>query len=320
MSSKSWKEFLLHFASITRTAYEVELVKEGVDPEKLIELLDLPAIQYALPKPCQITVFEFSSTPRIIWLFTFEKSKADMYLKVEKVRENVEDFLESHSEYGKYAWGLNVVSINGKDLKVSSKEDYVSLGAKDYFGIMFFSNPMFKFTSRELALRIFSENKMWVLRSIQQSKIARSTSEILDKVEETEGAKAISLEVKSIREALDKLKKIDDYDQKLVSIEDNLLGVRKLVGTQTFGEWKVLLSEIDKMNTRIDAFSEIKDAYDKVLAQQNEFMKQQAEVIRQQSSFIKWIKYATILLPIAVISVPVIEIISVLVRHLLGIP
>lgn len=320
MSSKSWKEFVLHFASITRAAYEVELVREGVDPEKVIELLDLPAIQYALPKPCQITVFEFSSTPKIIWLFTFEKSKADMYLKVEKVRENLEDFLESHSEYRKYAWCFNVVSMNRKDLKVSSKENYVTLGAKDYFGIMFFSNPIFKFTSKELALRIFSENKMWVLRSIQQSKIARSTSEILVKVEKTEGAKAISLEVKSIREALDKLKKIDDYDQKLVSIEDDLLGVRRLVGTQTFGEWKVLLSEIDKMNTRIDAFSEIKDAYDKVLAQQNEFMKQQAEVMKQQSSFIKWIKYATILLPVAVISVPVIEIISILIRHFLGIP
>jgi len=66
-----------------------------------------------------------------------------------------------------------------------------------------------------------------------------------------------------------------------------------LVGTKTFGEWKALLAEIDKINVRIDALSNIINAYDKVL--------------NQQSSFITWIKYATILVPIAVVSVPIIE-------------
>ena len=36
--------------------------------------------------------------------------------------------------------------------------------------------------------------------------------------------------------------------------------MRKLVGTKTFGEWKVLLSEIDKINTRIDSLSKVRDA------------------------------------------------------------
>ena len=114
--------------------------------------------------------------------------------------------------------------------------------------------------------------------------------------------------------------------------------VRQLVGvTKEIQDWKLLVSDVDRLKgehvprevfdakvnelgTRIDSLSEIREAYDKVLAQQNEFMKQQAEVMRQQSSFIKWIKYATILLPIAVISVPIIEIISVLIRHYLNIP
>ena len=99
---------------------------------------------------------------------------------------------------------------------------------------------------------------------------------------------------------------------RIAKIEQDVNGVRRLVGTETFGEWKALLSEIDKINTRIDALFHIREAYDKVL-------EQQAKVIEQQSSFIKWIRYATILLPIAVISVPAIEIISILIRHSLGV-
>ena len=73
----------------------------------------------------------------------------------------------------------------------------------------------------------------------------------------------------------------------------------------------------DTINTRIDALRDIKEAYDKLLSQQNAFMDQQAEVMKQQTSFINWIKYATIIVPIAVVSVPIIEI---LLRHFIGIP
>lgn len=136
---------------------------------------------------------------------------------------------------------------------------------------------------------------------------------------------AQSIEVEELRtKILEKTaileKQIEPLYGKFKKLEDDLVGVRKLVGSETYGEWKSLLSEIDKINTRIDAVSDIRSAYDKVLAQQNEFMKQQSEVMKQQSNFIKWIKYATVLLPIAVISVPIIEIISIIIRHYLGIP
>jgi len=148
------------------------------------------------------------------------------------------------------------------------------------------------------------------------------------KIEETVGdikrdAEAIPVEEvrTKIVEATERLEKqIEPLYEKYKKLESDVVGVRRLVGTRGFGEWKVLLSEMDKMNTRIDALSEIRSAYDKILAQQTEFIKQQSEVMKQQSSFIKWIKYATILLPIAVISVPVIEIISIVIRHFLDIP
>ena len=102
---------------------------------------------------------------------------------------------------------------------------------------------------------------------------------------------------------------IEQLQKKHEKLKDDLVGVRRLVGTKSFGEWKVLLSEIDKMNTRINALSDIKSGYDKVLAQQ-------ADLLKQQSSFMNWIKYSIILLPIAVASISIIEI---LIRHFLGV-
>ena len=132
--------------------------------------------------------------------------------------------------------------------------------------------------------------------------------------------------------------RLKDQERLTTAIREDVDGVRQLVGVSTeYQDWKLLVSDVHRLKgehvpkeifdakvgelgTRIDSLSEIREAYDKILAQQTEFMKQQAEVMRQQSSFIKWIKYATILLPIAVISVPIIEIISVLIRHYLNIP
>lgn len=57
----------------------------------------------------------------------------------------------------------------------------------------------------------------------------------------------------------------------------------------------------NEMNLRMNTLSKIQDSYEKVLS--------------QQTSFLKWIRYATILLPIAVLFAPLIEI---MVRHLLS--
>jgi len=125
-------------------------------------------------------------------------------------------------------------------------------------------------------------------------------------------------------------KELDEALEGIRRIDEKINRVRKLVRfSQEYQDWKVLVSDVhrlkgehvprevfdakvDELATRIDSLCVIREAYDKVLAQQT-------KVIEQQSSFIKWIKYATILLPIAVISVPVIEIISIMIRHSLGI-
>jgi len=48
---------------------------------------------------------------------------------------------------------------------------------------------------------------------------------------------------------------------------------------------ETLLSELDVINARVEALSEIKEAYEKVL-------NHQTELLKQQLSFLTWIKYA----------------------------
>jgi len=307
----SWEKYLSIFVDITREAYNSELAREGVTSEYLLQIFDNPAIPLTLPKPCQIILLEFPPISRMVWIVTFEKNKPDKDFKiVEKIKESPKDFAKSHTEYKKYNWILHAIETDRDVFQPVHDEEYVVGGGLDHIAFLFFSDPRETSTPQKLALHEFYRSKMYVLRSVQQSKIEKSTIEITNKVKEskTKAIPSILKDVKSIEESLEKLKKIDEHEQKLMSMKEDLIGVRKLVGTKTFGEWKVLLSEIGKINTRIDTLSDIRDAYDKVLAQQSEVMK-------QQSSFVTWIKYATILVPIAVICVPIIEI---LLRHFLG--
>lgn len=300
------------FVDDIREHYRVELLRDGLKPEVL--KLQKPFLRRrAFVKPCQIDVFEFSSVSKTLWIVKNKENKPDKKFEiVEGIRERPMDFMSTDKKYEEYRFAFDFSELEKEDLgDFFHRVGANILAAKGYTAMLFFSNPR-DTSPMDLALTNFQRYRTYVFRSIQTSRIEDSTSKILTearKLKKTEISPLILNEIKSIRDSLGKMKKIDVHEQKLTSIEDEIVGVRKLVGTRGFGEWKVLVTEIDKLNIRIDALSDIKDAYDKVLAQQ-------AEVIKQQSSFMNWIKYSTILLPIAVASIAIIEI---LIRYLLGV-
>jgi hypothetical protein len=309
MSSLPWKEYLSIFIDKIREAYETELTNFEVEPKAFFESKSFVK-RFTFPKPCQITVLEFVSKSLTLWIVNFEESKPDKVFKIiEGIKEDPDEFLKNHREYERYAALIKIAAFSPDTMPyLSISETFNVMASKDSMEYVFYSNLRKTIHPRDLALKMFYERRIDVLRIAQRSRIEKIASEMRDEAKELGllGAE------KTLEDTLDKLKIIDEHEQKLITMEDELTGVRKLVGTRTFGEWKVLLAEIDKVNTRIDAFSNIKDAYDKVLAQQNEFMKQQADVMKQQASFVTWIKYSAILVPIAVISVPIIEIIRIL--------
>jgi len=308
MSSLPWKQYLSIFIDEIRKAYETEFANFEVDPKAFKENKSFVK-QFTFPEPCQITLLEFASNSLIFWIVSFEENKPDKAFKIiEGIKEDPDEFLKNYREYEQYANLIAVAAASPDAMHyVSISETFDVAVTEDGMAYVFYSDLRKTIHPRDLALKMFYERRTDVLRIVQRSRIEKIASEMRDEAKEL-GLHGVE---KTLENTLDKLKIIDEHEQKLITMEDELTGVRKLVGTRTFGEWKVLLAEIDKVNTRIDALSNIKDAYDKVLAQQNDFMKQQADVMKQQASFVTWIKYSAILMPIAVISVPIIEIIRI---------
>ena len=316
----SWEEYIKANILEFRKRKLTEIEKNFVTKYKRIFFL-------TLYEPCQVVVINFNKPYPTFFVILHNAEHPDMEIET---LENVafENFsLETLRKMGLLkSLGIREIRRITKEIEKATrnvvKEGWLSFWTLLEKSLLFSYSEESQFLMRpfEFANDIyicFKDEILDTLREKQRKRIEKTVEDIkrdASAIEETE----LRTRILGKTERLEgQVKKLGEQQRKL---REEVVGVRKLVGTsKTFGEWKSLLTEIDKMNTRIDAFSGIKDAYDKVLAQQNEFMKQQAEVMKQQSNFIKWIKYATILLPIAVISVPVIEIISVLIRHYLGI-
>jgi len=313
-----WEEFLRKFVRTWRAEYQ------RLDDQVKEAYLMAYTKYYNFLNPCQIEVIDLVEPHNVVWVITRNTDRKDMEFNVNSGIKNLESFLDL-KERQDPTWFMrfekviprfrHAGSVKKRGGSVWGYEENVTYAT--FFYNLLEKDPV------EVAREHVSSHERYLERNLIRKDMKQATDLIKSNVNQITDLKLRSRLAKATRkldDSLSEIRRIDEHERKIHLMEKEIVGVRRLVGTETFGEWKVLLSEIDKMSTRIDALSDIRDAYDKVLAQQNEFMKQQSEVMKQQSSFIKWVKYATILLPIAVISVPVIEIISVVIRHFLAIP
>jgi hypothetical protein len=320
MSSTNWKEYVTEVIKDFRQRFENldtevrKIIKEELYEDTLLE-------------PCQIEVL--ASSGEICCFVAHDKNVDDMEVIIREVPVGT-PFAES---------------------EFLTKYRYVPLGQspREYFLL---PNKWVVFNTKNLLhpvrgrpkpslfvhrlLRRLTERANEKVRSERVISLEKSASGLeasISKLPESEARSTLGKLAKEIDKALEDIKRVDK----------ELLGVRKIMGaSKEYQDWRVLISDVDRLKgehvskgefeseikrvddrikeglnaigSRVSALSDIREAYDKVLAQQNEFMKQQADVMKQQVSFVTWIKYATILLPIAVISVPIIEI----VRYLLG--
>jgi hypothetical protein len=304
MGSISWEEYvksnILHFRE------EYRKLKD--EWKKIVETHEKVFLA-SLNNPCQVVVVDFGIGESKCLIVLHDKNRPDMdVVAYENVA--IEDL---SAEFLKNIKSLESLDIRGIENIVEFTKDEVR--SNRFAGIwMPFPRAILgivgdiRSVSYKLA-EIFMFNIDSAIFDLDKKERIRRIKEITGDIKRD--AQSITMEElrTKITEKTEKLEEqIKPLFDKYKKLEDDLVGVRKLVGSESYGEWKVLLSEIDKANARIDALSEIKVAYDKVLAQQ-------AEVLKQQSSFITWIKYATILVPIAVVLVPIID---ALIRHLLG--
>ena len=315
---KSWEEYLRYNILHFRAEY-------GKKPKKFKELVNKKKELFlvSLLKPCQIVVIDFPFLKCFIVLHSEEFPDMEIEVAEHMTYKDLSSAALKRAKLLKStsSKGIHRIMIFIKNLTDFMRKSTVNKGGWDYFENFSVAVERTDYRTSD-GPNQFSD---WQFRYLDIMTDRISRKEQIEKIEDT--VEDLSRDVKAIPEEIELRNRIMETAQRLreeitplkkqqKELRDDIIGIKKIVGSQTYGEWKVLLSEIEKVNTRVDAFSDIKDAYDKVLTQQNEFMKQQAEVIKQQSSLMNWIKYSTILLPIAVASIAIIEI---LIRYFLGV-
>ena len=301
----SWEEYLTETVTTFRKEFEKLSYRQR-------NLLRLKAFHSSFLEPCQIEVLDVGDKESAIWLVIHDNNLPDMTFKSHKNARSpdISEF------WRKYEFPILHREHFEKNLSFEGRLHFIVMRNVE-FGTSRDKKP------QEIASMVLSFALRNLIKTEQVNAIERSTLGLKKSI-----AKVTEKDVRD--ELMGATQKIDGALKEIKRIDEEIGKVRQLVGiSQEYQDWRLLVSDvhtlkgehvprevfdsrIGELNTRIDSLSEIKEAYDKILTQQTEFMK-------QQSSFIKWIKYATILLPIAVISVPVIEIISIWIRHSLGI-
>jgi hypothetical protein len=243
---------------------------------------------------------------------------------------NIFDFTKKLSQEPKLSKLLNAVQIEALTRKVTrlvrmpeekwlgSRTDY-----DNYEIAQFAVDPRdSEYGLSNMLSRSLEVAKATVNRRKEETKLAAI---VKDLERDTE---AIPETVELRNKLIENVSRLDKQMKEMTAkTEENIDALRKTVGAATdFQDWKVLVTDVERLSKehvpkevfeskvnelmgRIDALSSVKEAYDKVL-------QQQSKLLEQQSSFMTWLKYATVGVPVAIVLVPVIEL---LIRHALGI-
>jgi len=327
----SWEKYLTTVIQTFREYYDTLSVEEQ----------SVAQLNYTFAEPSQIEFFSLENDGQMM-IVTLNSNRPDDLVVHENVKMPFDLTLKANLK--KY---LTKEQIERYEKKGVPFRGWIAIDEKT--SVYFFKNFQTQYPSAETYAKLHFKDLRRLIRNRLKSRERFNEYKAIEedigtiksaskKIEDGKLRERMLNTASKIDNSISTIKKIERYEQRLDKFETEIGGVRKMIGTaKEFQDFRIFSTDVDELkkshvhkevfdskikelSTRIDSLSEIREAYDKVLSQQNEFMKQQAKVMEQQSSVIKWIKYATILLPIAVISVPIIEIISILIRHSLGIP
>lgn len=280
------------------------------------------ALSHSFFTPVQVEALLFEAGKIAVWFIVHDKHLPDMMFKIHENARSI-----SESEFLKKYPNLRKQSV--------FLPKWLSLGTAE-------PNPKAR---GRIMYFVWEETHHTFLGNFHPQTVASIVLSDVNEAIKSEQVDVIEKSTKGLRKSITKIreenirndllsatKKIDQSLQKIKRLDEEISKVKQQVGvSQEYQDWKLLVSDVDRikgehvprevleakvneLNTRIDSLAGIKEAYDKIFAQQNQFMKQQSDVMKQQSSFINWIKYSTILVPIVVACVPIIE---TLFRHFL---
>jgi len=275
----SWQEYLDKFVDSVRQMYEQELLKLGLSPKVLEDMTDSLITRYTFLKPCQIYVFQLPLIHQVAWFVTFDHDKPDKFFEVvEELKVSLKEFLESSAEYTRFLGALESKReiIDVKDELFLEFQVTFSIPCLWLFN---YGGPKERIPPERLTFRLWSTKMAIVYRYLQWHRITKSAEEILDKarvIRKARPSRMLLKAEKEIQKSLGNLKKIDEHEQRLMTMEGQIKDFRALVGyskefqyfkafTADIGYLKkthmnkeVLQSEIKRLDQRIEDLKAIK--------------------------------------------------------------
>lgn len=323
-SKLEWQEYIKSNISQYRAKFREFAL--GYTFDETFVLTNDKVSHVVFSKPTQIIVLRFFGSFTVLLVFhderfsdseiRYEEFNGLYSLKISAIENALKDYAPNKAE---------ALVSDILDFSSSIELGRWTLATVDNIGLIYL-REQFPFSKYGICDALITFLTQVFEQERQRVNIQKTVREIKKDIKEIPTA--------SVREKLldGTLKLENEIGQLSTKLDKEIGGVRRLIGnTKEFQDFvvfsnivtdlknshvpkEVFEARIEELSSRIDSFIQIREAYEKMLAKQNEFMQQQAEVMKQQSSFVQWIKYATILIPIAVISVPILEI----VRALLG--
>jgi hypothetical protein len=246
-----WNEFCKKVLTMSRVLYKQSGFEETIE-NKLFDRTFLP--------PCQIEVLD--SGAEVVWLVVHDDKVADMTFKI---LTNVKNYSESSfaKKYNLNSLPRDFLSskpASARTLWIFMKDSYYTDFSADAEE---FATQLFQ----KLEAKIFSEVRKNQFDVIQSS--TEGLKKSLSSLEEGKSRRIMEDVAKTIDKAVKEVKRIDEYEKKLSSMEKDIVSVRQLVGaSQEFQDWRVLIADVEdlkKANVSKELFkSEIKRLDEKI--------------------------------------------------------
>ena len=241
----SWNEYLSGFVSKFRNKFE-ELNSE----EKFVVSLNMTFLH-----PCQIEVIEFKERFWLIWVVTFDRNRPDMEYVHTTAEEPAKLIADRPKDYALWKTILAMHAILGD----KDERDFI-----DWFSIdenssvyLFGCDPRIRDPqynlARELVRNIehFSSGKLvWQLGHERIEKttsvLRKEKGKIIEEKLPTEFLDITKLQTREL--TLAQVKRFEEYEQKLSLVEQEIGGVRRLIGvTKEFQDWRLLASDVQSI-------------------------------------------------------------------------
>jgi len=239
---RSWNEYLSSFVGKFRNSFEqLSFEQKSVVPPNI-----------AFLSPCQIEVIEFEKRFWFTWIVTFDRKRPDMEYTLIRAEEPTKLITERPEDYLLWKAILAMHAI------LPQRHMH---GLIDWFTIdenssvyLFGDDPREKDPECNLAtelvrnIRFFSTGKLaW---KFEHKRIEKITSVLRKEkgriIEEALPPESLDITKLPLQEPTPaQVKRFEKYERKLSLVEQEIGGVRRLIGvTKEFQDWRLLVSDV----------------------------------------------------------------------------